>query len=171
MNANSPPQPVINVVTAYEDFATGKRAIATYSNLVLRLGHEFQFRANMWKFDVLQHPKLQDMAASDALEAEVIIISTHGEGDLPDGVKDWIRRWVGPKIKKPRALIALSDPPEVGVVTPGSIRAYLRQVAREGKMDFFARPGEPANHARLNAKSGSGRTARPAFSFEGILAQ
>ena len=38
----------------------------------------------MWKFEVLGNPKMKEMAANDALEADLIIVSTHGIGELPE---------------------------------------------------------------------------------------
>ena len=45
--------PTFNVVMAYEDFDTGKRAMRTYDYLVQHLGDECLFKNQMWKFDVL----------------------------------------------------------------------------------------------------------------------
>src|SRR5262245_65262142 len=82
-----------NVVIAYEDFETGKNAKKTYDFLVEHLGHECVFSNQMWKFDVLTLPKLKEMAISDAREADIIIISAHGNNDLPPQVKAWIEGW------------------------------------------------------------------------------
>src|SRR5581483_4358351 len=49
-----------NVVIAYEDFAAGRHAKETYDYLVRSLGRELAFDNQMWKFDVLGHPKLRD---------------------------------------------------------------------------------------------------------------
>ena len=70
--------PMFNVVIAYEDFETGKRAKKTYDFLVENLGHDARFSNQMWKFDVLTIPKLREMAAKDATAADIIIISCHG---------------------------------------------------------------------------------------------
>src|ERR1700730_16057878 len=82
-------QPVFNVVIAYEDFATGKQAKKTYDLLTENLGHDCQFNNQMWKFDVLGIPKLREMAAKDAVTADVIIISCRGGGHLPNPIKNW----------------------------------------------------------------------------------
>src|SRR5262245_57788797 len=79
--------PTFNVVIAYEDFETGKNAKKTYDFLVEHLGHECEFSNQMWKFDVLALPKLKEMAARDAADADIIIISAHGTSELPPEVK------------------------------------------------------------------------------------
>src|SRR5438105_1310923 len=59
-------QPELNVVIAYEDFETGKRAKTTYDFLSENLGTNCKFSSQMWKFEVLGIPKLREMAAQDA---------------------------------------------------------------------------------------------------------
>jgi len=58
------------VVIAYEDFETGKQAKRTFDFLAEQLKDECQFTNQMWKFDVLNIPKLREMAAKDAAGAE-----------------------------------------------------------------------------------------------------
>jgi len=50
----------LNVVIAYEDLETGKRAIKTYEYMVEQLGDQCLFSNQMWKFDVLMVPKLKE---------------------------------------------------------------------------------------------------------------
>ena len=98
--------PAFNVVIAYEDFETGKNAKKTYDFLVEHLGHECEFNNQMWKFDVLALPKLKEIAARDAAEADIIIIAAHGTCELPSEVKSWIDRWLR---EKPRAIIHITN--------------------------------------------------------------
>src|SRR5215472_17322151 len=85
----------LNVVIAYEDLETGKRAMKTYDYLVEHLGEQCLFANQMWKFDVLAVPKLREIAARDAAAAEIIIIAAHEGRDLPTEVKSWIEMWLG----------------------------------------------------------------------------
>lgn len=171
IHVNLHSKPVINVVTAYEDFATGQRAIETYSNLVLRLGHEFQFRTNMWKFEVLQQPKLLEMAVQDALDAQIIIVSTHGESELPQPVQDWIQMWASRRDGDACALVALFD-----CVTPArlevrSIRSHLSRIALAGQMDFFSQPPECAADLDSGMNGEAPDAARRLTSIDGLLAE
>src|SRR3954467_9795368 len=85
--------PVLNVVIAYEDLETGKRAMKTYEYMVQQLGDQCLFANQMWKFDVLAVPKLKEIAAKDAAAAEIIIVSAHEGNELPAQVKGWIELW------------------------------------------------------------------------------
>jgi hypothetical protein len=133
--------PGFNVVIAYEDFETGKHAKKTYDFLVENLGHDCPFSNQMWKFDVLNIPKLREMAVRDATQADIVLISSHGRGDLPDAVKSWIDCWLA----EPRnaiALVALFACPREETARTRVIRAYLASVAKQGKIEFFAQPDD-----------------------------
>src|SRR5690348_11522751 len=85
--------PAFNVVIAYEDFETGTHAKKTYDFLADTLGQDCHFTNQMWKFDVLSLPKLREIAVKDAVHADIIIISSHGD-ELPAHVQAWIESWL-----------------------------------------------------------------------------
>ena len=93
----------------------------------------------MWKFDVLGIPKLREMAAKDAAQADIVIISCHGHNDLPVEVKAWIELWLAEN-SSAIALVALFDSPPMDPQQTDSIRDYIAAVARRGQMEFFAQP-------------------------------
>jgi hypothetical protein len=128
--------PGFNVVIIYEDLEAGKRARKTYDYLAEQLGHHSHFNQAMWKFDVLAIPQLRDMAAKDVAEADILVISSSGEKDIPPGLKDWIEHCLRLAIK-PMALVALFVS---NSVQSGNVRSYLADVARRGRMKFFSHP-------------------------------
>ena len=165
--------PTFNVVIAYEDFDTGKHAKKTYDFLVESLGRECRFTNQMWKFERPEHPQAPEMAAKDAVMADIIIISCHGGDELPEFVQAWIESWVAEK-DSAHALVALLHCPHEDFLKTRQIRAYLADVAEKAGMEFFAQPddwpsrgsGEPTSTFRrdsdLNGKSFSTLAARPA---------
>jgi hypothetical protein len=139
-------KPQFNVVIAYEDFATGRHAQETFDFLARNLEPELILDSQMWKFDVLGNAKLREMATRDAAEADLIMISTHGEGDLPPEVKGWVDEWIG-RLCSAMALVKLTDRHLGGHPQDDVIRAYLQTVAHRAGMDFFAQPDEwPDRH-------------------------
>jgi hypothetical protein len=132
--------PSFNVIIAYEDFETGKRAKSIYDSLVENLGHDCQFTNQMWKFEVLGIPKLRELAARDAVTADILIVSYHGT-ELPSEFKAWVELWVA-EPKHPIALVALLDSLEPNDPRIAETRAYLADVARRAQMEFFAQPGD-----------------------------
>ncbi len=131
-------RPTFNVVIAYEDFETGKHAKRTYDFLVENLGRDCQLINQMWKFEVLRVPKLQEIAAKDAALADLILVSSHGGSELPPEVKSWIESWLR-EPGEPLALVALFDRPREHTLP---IRAYLAGVARRAQVAFFAQPDD-----------------------------
>ena len=132
-------KPNFNIVIVYEDFETGKAARRTYDYLAQHLGQDCQFSNEMWKFDILDIPRLRDLAAKSAKSADIIIVSCHGSASLPDGVKTWIENWRDAELNT-IAIVALFDSPDASSETK-NIRDYLAQVARRCRIEFFAQPG------------------------------
>jgi hypothetical protein len=128
--------PALNVVIAYEDLETGKRAMKTYEYMVQQLGDQCLFANQMWKFDVLAVPKLKEIAAKDAAAAEIIIISAHEGRELSSEVKAWIEIWLGYKTQATALVGLLGDE-----VQGNPVRTYLAEVARRAKIEFFCQPG------------------------------
>jgi hypothetical protein len=134
-------KPMFTVLVIYEDFAAGKHAKETCDFLASRLGREFEFKNLMWKFEVLGNPKMKEMAANDALEADLIIVSTHGIGELPEGVKSWMDLW----IEHPgnaMALVMLVDRPKSVLDDHAFIRSSLQAAADKAGIEFFAQPDD-----------------------------
>ncbi|HLX70077.1 MAG TPA: hypothetical protein VKV04_10670 [Verrucomicrobiae bacterium] len=126
----------LNVVIAYEDLETGKRAMKTYDYLVEHLGDQCLFTNQMWKFDVLAVPKLRDIAAKDAVAADIIIVAAHEGNELPAEVKAWIQQWLSFNTRA-SALVGLFGAESVD--TP--VRDYLASIAKRAKIEFFCQPG------------------------------
>jgi len=135
---SSEAEATFNILIAYQNLETGKHAKNTYDFLVKNLGADCHFTNEMWKFEVLGIPHLQEMAAKDAAKADIIIISCDG-AQLPHEVSAWIERW----LSQPHhafALVAMfNSPAEQGQVR-NEVRSYLAGVAKRGNMEFFAQP-------------------------------
>lgn len=129
--------PTFNVVLAYEDLETGKRAMRTYDYLVEQLGGECLFANQMWKFDLLTVNKLREMAAHDAAVADILIISAHEGNELSHEVKEWAEMWAAEKTKT-IALVGLFDA-EPSLATP--VRDFMEAIAERAGVEFFSQPG------------------------------
>jgi hypothetical protein len=132
--------PSFSVVMAYEDFSTGQRALGIYRRLVSELGHRCLFNSHMWKFNFLKFPKLREMAAEEAMNADMIIISVHGGENLPGEVKTWFEQALDPKKTVPSALVLLFDPGKETEALSVETREYLEELAVEHGVDFFCNP-------------------------------
>ena len=130
--------PTFNVVMVYEDVPTGSRAMKTYGHIVDQIGREVAFNNEMWKFDALRQPEVKELAAAQAAQADMIIISAHGNRELPQAVRSWIDLWLTRQRTGARALVELSDTASESSSRATASHSYLKQVAEEGQMDFFS---------------------------------
>ncbi len=132
--------PAFRIVTRYEDFAAGVRAIQMLERLTAQLRSEFQLLGSVWKFALLDNPHLREQAANEAAAADMIVISTSA-GQLPVRVKDWIETWLPRKRGTGTTLVALLSKEPLGAGEPPPVWVYLRDVAKEANMDFFCNVG------------------------------
>src|SRR5258705_6226153 len=127
----------VKVVIVYDHLETAKRAEEIYERLAERLGHNFEFELRLWRFDVLDDEGFRAEAARDTADADIVIVATYTDAELPPGVQNWLESSLQHRTAG-AALVALlqhSGAP----VTP-----YLQDVARRSGMDFFAQaPSEP----------------------------
>jgi hypothetical protein len=133
--------PTFNVVIAYEDFESSKTAKKTYDYLTENLGAAYYLSNKLWKFEVLEHPQLRELASRDAATADIVMVASHGSDPLPEGVKAWIHSWPEGK-SNALALVALFDAETDRPENAKATRDYLQQVAQRNQMEFFAQPAE-----------------------------
>jgi hypothetical protein len=107
--------------------------------VVANLTHEWQVTSQMWKFDLLRVPELRELAAEDAVLADLIIVSCNADGELPAGVRAWIEMSLGSQAKAV-ALVALLDCPPGEVERARNTQTYLERVAQRAHMEFFTWP-------------------------------
>ena len=128
-------------VVAYEDASTVDRAQKAWDHLICTLQGHSEFGLRLWKFEFLRTPEMRAVAARDAAQADMILIATHGTGELPAEVKAWIDGWLAHKgeVQGDQSTLAVlfdAPPDKVGVPAPAQF-AYLQRAARKGNMDFL----------------------------------
>jgi hypothetical protein len=125
------------VLIAYEDFRLGQHAKRLFDGLENCLAADYRLDICEWKFDVLRFTRLQEMAAEDAADSHLIVISAHAANELPPWVKAWIERWLPARHDKSGALVALLEPADD--LDPGAsiLQLYLQTIARRAQLDFF----------------------------------
>jgi len=133
--------PAIHAVVTYDNFDSGMRAKGILDRLARALGSQLTLNITMWKFDVLEFDKLQDMAANDAAEADIIIISTSGAGELCPGVQRWVELWLSRKQRESSAFVSLNEADPDGTAESPAVGEYLQNVASRGNLSFFSQRG------------------------------
>jgi hypothetical protein len=134
-SGNQSPHIPFTVLIMYEDFGTGKRAKKGLDYVAKELGNDFEFSYSMWRLDILQDPKLNVLAAPALAEADLLIISLHGEGHIPAKIRVLIDTWLAEKAYRDRTLVALFESKTSAIRS--SVYACLANLARQHGLDFF----------------------------------
>lgn len=132
------PSSAIHVLLVYEDLATGNRVMRIMDSLSHRLGKAVVVRSDMWKFDVLNCASMGRIAAGDAQEADVIVVSAHGAEVLSDEIRSWFQRSLSNRRKRSGALVALLAHTEEEPGRTDQTMAFLEELAKRSHMDFSA---------------------------------
>lgn len=130
----------VAAVAVHEDVATEGRVHEFCLNLGRRLGSKCEVVKQLWLLTELRLPQLRAVAAGEAAAADLVIVSVHHAPALPPEVRDWIELWLGHKTRRSAALLALFDPLYRG--DSSSLKTYLAEVARRGKVQFVAQSEE-----------------------------
>jgi len=123
----------INAVAVYEDAATGERVNDYCHGLFPELGERCQISREMWPLSELRLPQLRVIAAEEAAQADVFIVSLHHDESLPAEVKGLFDLWLGHERHQPGVLIGLLDPAYQGAST--ALRAFLKKAAECGHLE------------------------------------
>ena len=79
-----------NVVVLYETAAAARRAIGMVSRLVTLSDNEFTVKPILWRFDLLEYPRLAQAAARDVLGADLLVLATNQTKSLPADAQRWL---------------------------------------------------------------------------------
>ena len=126
------------VVIAYNDVDAGKRAMRVLSHLSESFGDEIAFHPLPWSFDLLMDVNWREVAASDAVDADILIVATDSPGALPPAVGRWAESAIDQKRGTHAAVVALFGPEENPDRTGSSRLDSIQTAAEQAGLDFFA---------------------------------
>ena len=98
------------IFIAYDGCSAISRARELQFELARRCRGKVQIHGSSWNFSLLAHPRLREQAAAEAADADMAVISTRGDSDIPGHLQLWIKNWLGCKQRSQAALVALLDP-------------------------------------------------------------
>jgi len=136
-----------NIFLTYADFDTALRGRRVYEQLVNALGHEFSFGLRLWKFDVLEISRLRALATAEAKDADLLIVSAHGNLDIPITVKVCLESGLNQARLANAAVIALIDNKSMSLDRNSSVHTWLRDLAAQYHADYAEHvdDGRPEN--------------------------
>jgi hypothetical protein len=127
-----------DLVIAYDDATTRTRAMQLYDQLAQQLLEDYDFQCSWWRIEHFLNPVLSEQAAQAAAQASMIILSLRGDRPLPPMLKAWLPRWLDKKGDQKSALVLLLCADGQPGDEAHYLESYLRQVAEQARMDFFA---------------------------------
>jgi hypothetical protein len=141
----------LKVIIVHENTTAGLQAANVLQKLATQLENKLGIDVNpweicshVWRFEWLQNPKLCEQAVTEAIDADMIIVSTENCAELPASVCSWIES-VLPRKQGTVALVAIlgrQDGPHSAALPS---ERYLRQLAHHYHVDFLCNtPGHPA---------------------------
>lgn len=127
----------IRVVIVYSDVPAGKHAMDVLTALGRRLGERVDFQPFPWSFELLSDAAWGEIAASEAVDADILIMASSGSSALPTAVGRWAQQTFYRKKGTCAAVVALFGTPERP--DAGSARLFaIREAARAAGLEFFA---------------------------------
>lgn len=124
-----------HVVIAYDEFASGQRAVETCYRLTSQFKDTVDVRVKVWSFGSLRNTAVNLTAASDAAKADMVMIAFSRE-KLPPSVKKWIEASVLWNGGAHGMLVAILNGAAANEDYP-SAEAYLRFVTASRGMEFL----------------------------------
>jgi hypothetical protein len=125
-------------VLIYEDFKTGTRAKDVCDHLLYQIEIDTEIDLALWRFDMLLDAELSANAANQAASADIVVLSAHGNTDLPPAVKRWLRQWLELKRRDGHsALIVSLDQSEEKQPGEARILASLRTMVESAGVDLI----------------------------------
>ncbi|MBI3851181.1 MAG: hypothetical protein HY298_13040 [Verrucomicrobia bacterium] len=126
------------VVVVYEDTVTRDRALAVCDELVQQFWAEVEFDFNWWRETYLADSTMAREAAWSAMNADLIIFSTHAEGELSATTTAWIESWLDHRDTRDGALIGLIGTPDDRLTDATLKHRRLREFAERGGLDYLS---------------------------------
>ena len=99
------------------------------------LGKEFNVKQSVWNVELLKSPKLRVLAAREAMEADIVFISTEEGMPLEEEVRAWLELWQKRGRNGGAALVALLK--RNSIHEAHVVAESLHQFAKDAKMDYF----------------------------------
>ena len=85
------------------------------------------------RFDYLRDPQVAEEAAAAAAEADLIVASMHGSGDVPGEVQTWFEQWL-PRRRAGGGLVLIQNGE---MEREPDTSSYLRSIATQANLDFL----------------------------------
>jgi hypothetical protein len=103
-------QNALRAVVLYDNRDSATRAQDVCDQFSQQGAGRYTFEQTHWKFELLHVPALRALAAEETRDADFVLVTIRGQGELPAEVRAWVEEWLSQPGPRPRALLALIGP-------------------------------------------------------------
>jgi hypothetical protein len=137
-------QPHLELLLVYEDVPTALRAKRAVDHVLNGMEARVHQHIFAWKLDLLHQTEFfYGQAINDALAADIVVFSTHGNNGVPLEAMSRLMQWVGLKRATPCALIISVDSGVNPSAEESPELAALCTSARRNNLTVICHAGEP----------------------------
>ena len=139
----------LKIVLVYGDKATARLGARVSNSLRRKLGSDFQVAQSIWNAELLKSPKLRALAADEARQSDIVIVSVPEGAPLSPEISRWFNLWKHRQRSVPSALVALLNKEKNG--NRKVAEESLHRFADRAKMEFFSHSeAEPESASSLS---------------------
>jgi hypothetical protein len=146
----------LNVALIYEDGQTRKWAREAYDRVVKLAGKQ-GVRPTWWNLHNLGDPGVLAAAVSTAMRSDVIVVAACAGEGMPLAFYTWINTWLPNRFQGGGVMAALLGKTEHSGGRRARVGEYLREVARQGRMNFLLETRQM--HVEANGANGFAHTS------------
>jgi hypothetical protein len=100
----------LELLVAYEDIPACERVKCAVDRVLSQSNVNASGRFNLYKLNELGNPEIRELAAKQAAQADILVLSMHGKNQIGPVAGDSLKQWVGLKRCKPCAAVISLDP-------------------------------------------------------------
>jgi len=130
------PNVSLKILLVYGNKATARLGARVSNSLRRKLGSEFQVAQSIWNAELLRSPKLRALAAREARDSDIVIVSLSEGAPLSPEISHWFNLWKRRHRSVPSALVALLNREE-NSANARVTEETLHRFADRARMEFF----------------------------------
>jgi hypothetical protein len=135
---SKPAHRTFRIVIVYENLVSAARALRACEFLRGEIGDTVSLEVNVWKIAILEDADSRRFAAVAAAQADVVIVSTSGRGEIPVAFRVWVDSWTRMEDGgRPAVFTLFGDHVGDGAF---SVASFLREKTSLRGIEFFCHP-------------------------------
>jgi len=158
----------LNVLIVYDNLAAGQRGMRMCCDLACQQDGDLEFRPRLWRLDLVSDPVCGGFAIADAVNADLLIISTSGQSGLSQAAQRWLRFCLARKRGTGAVIVALLGTDENVHGADFLNIQFLQSAVKEAGLDFFA-PLANRKEVLGNVRATGNRVAGAPIDQAGLL--